>query len=71
MSIHPSRPRVVPRSLYADAPDLVARRLLGKLLVRKEDDGAEKGELAGRIVEVEAYFGDADPAASSMACTIA
>jgi DNA-3-methyladenine glycosylase len=63
MSIHPRRPRVVPRSLYADAPDLVARRLLGKLLVRKEDDGAEKGELAGRIVEVEAYFGDADPAA--------
>jgi DNA-3-methyladenine glycosylase len=67
MSIHPRRPRVVPRSLYADAPDLVARRLLGKLLVRKEDDGAEKGELAGRIVEVEAYFGDADPAAHTFA----
>jgi DNA-3-methyladenine glycosylase len=67
MSIHPRRPRVVPRSLYADAPDLVARRLLGKLLVRKEDDGVEKGELAGRIVEVEAYFGDADPAAHTFA----
>ncbi len=58
----PKRPRVVPRSLYADAPDLVARRLLGKLLVRKQDEDGEKGELAGRIVEVEAYF-VGDPAA--------
>ena len=37
----------------------VARELLGKLLVRREG----KRLLAGRIVEVEAYLGVADPAA--------
>ena len=46
---------LVPRKFYVDPPDLVAQKLLGKLLVR--------GEMAGRIVEVEAYFGEADPAA--------
>src|ERR1700693_1411288 len=45
---------VVPRDFYLDPPDLVAQKLLGKLLVR--------GEMAGRIVEVEAYFGEADAA---------
>ncbi len=45
---------VVPRDFYLDPPDLVARKLLGKLLVR--------GEMVGRIVEVEAYFGEADAA---------
>lgn len=50
---------MVPRSFYERAPDMVARALLGKLLVRKL-----KGErLIGRIVEVEAYFGKEDPAA--------
>jgi DNA-3-methyladenine glycosylase len=53
---------VAPRGLYADPPDLVARQLLGKLLVRQADKDGEKTELAGRIVEVEAYFRD-DPAA--------
>jgi DNA-3-methyladenine glycosylase len=56
------KPRVVPRSFYAEAPNLVAPRLLGKLLVRKGDKNGETGDLAGRIVEVEAYFCD-DPAA--------
>jgi DNA-3-methyladenine glycosylase len=51
--------RLVPREFYLDSPDLVARKLLGKLLVR--------GELVGRIVEVEAYFDEADPAAHSFA----
>jgi DNA-3-methyladenine glycosylase len=46
---------LVSRKFYLDTPDLVAQKLLGKLLVR--------GEMAGRIVEVEAYFGEADPAA--------
>jgi DNA-3-methyladenine glycosylase len=45
---------VVPRDFYLDPPDLVAQKLLGKLLVR--------GEMVGRIVEVEAYFGEADAA---------
>src|ERR1700751_3680457 len=50
---------IVPRSFYERAPDMVARALLGKLLVRELD-----GEiLTGRIVEVEAYFGTEDPAA--------
>ena len=40
---------------------MVAAGLLGKLLVRKA--GGEMGELRGRIVEVEAYFGALDPAA--------
>lgn len=45
---------IVPRDFYLDPPDLVAQKLLGKLLVR--------GDMAGRIVEVEAYFGEADAA---------
>ena len=48
---------LVPRDFYLDSPDLVAQKLLGKLLVR--------GEMAGRIVEVEAYFGESDPASHS------
>src|SRR5277367_1562926 len=52
---------IVSRSFYEHAPDIVARALLGKLIVRERD-----GErLAGRIVEVEAYFGAEDPAAHS------
>ena len=48
-------------SFYERAPDIVARDLLGKLVVREL-----KGKrLVGRIVEVEAYFGTEDPAAHS------
>lgn len=54
-------PSVVPRDFYRDPPDLVARNLLGKLLVRPEEG------MVGRIVEVEAYFGEFDPAAHSFA----
>jgi DNA-3-methyladenine glycosylase len=51
------------RDFFVDAPDLVARKLLGKLLVR-----AGTGEArVGRIVEVEAYFGEADAAAHAFA----
>jgi DNA-3-methyladenine glycosylase len=48
---------ILPRDFYLDPPDVVCRKLLGKLLVR--------GERVGRIVELEAYFGAADPAAHS------
>ncbi|WP_231737818.1 DNA-3-methyladenine glycosylase [Terracidiphilus gabretensis] len=52
-----------PRSFYEHPPELVAPRLLGKLLVHRV-----RGKiLAGRIVEVEAYLGPhnnpPDPAA--------
>jgi DNA-3-methyladenine glycosylase len=55
---------IVSRDFYLDPPDLVAPRLLGKLLVRPGSAGQPK---VGRIVEVEAYFGEADPAAHSFA----
>ena len=44
-------------------PRRVARTLLGKLLIRK----TPRGTLAGRIVETEAYLGEADEAAHSFA----
>ncbi len=47
------------------APDLVARSLLGKLLVRRLP--GEPTPLTGRIVETEAYFGDGDEAAHAFA----
>jgi len=55
--------RLPPRAFFEAAPDHVAPRLLGKLLVRKTTAGV----LAGRVVEVEAYMGPhndpPDPAA--------
>jgi DNA-3-methyladenine glycosylase len=50
---------LVPRKFYLDPPDVVARKLLGKLLVRPGEP------IIGRIVEVEAYFGESDPASHS------
>lgn len=53
------------RSFFEHPPEQVAPRLLGKLLVHR----TPHGELAGRIVEVEAYLGPhhatPDPAAHS------
>jgi DNA-3-methyladenine glycosylase len=51
------------REFFARQPDVVARAVLGKLLIRKTPDAL----LAGRIVEVEAYFGEGDPAAHAAA----
>jgi DNA-3-methyladenine glycosylase len=53
----------LPQSFYARPTDEVARDLLGKLIVHRV--GGE--ELAGRIVEVEAYLGLKDEAAHAFA----
>ena len=64
--------KLLPRSFYEHSPDLVAPRLLGKLLVHRTGSAVLAGRpgetiLAGRIVEVEAYLGPhntpPDPAA--------
>jgi DNA-3-methyladenine glycosylase len=61
----PASPRLLrplDRAFFARSPRRVARELLGKILVR---DG--KPRLAARIVEVEAYLGENDPAAHAAA----
>ena len=55
--------RLLGRGFYETRPELVCPRLLGKLLVHQ----TQKGLIAGRIVEAEAYLGPhnnpPDPAA--------
>lgn len=59
----PSGPiRPLDRAFFNRDPRRVARELLGKVLVR---EGLYR--LVGRIVEVEAYLGEEDPAAHSAA----
>ncbi len=57
--------KLMERGFFEAAPEVVAPRLLGKLLIRR----TKAGVLAGRIVEVEAYLGPhndpPDPAAHS------
>ena len=55
--------RPLPRAFFARDPRQVARQLLGKVLVRQ----ANNSYLAARIVEVEAYLGENDPAAHAAA----
>jgi DNA-3-methyladenine glycosylase len=54
--------RPLGRAFFARGPRRVARELIGKILLR---DGSLR--LAGRIVEVEAYLGENDPAAHASA----
>jgi len=55
--IHP-----LPRAFYSRDPRRVARELLGKILVRNDPRPR-----TARIVEVEAYLGEKDPASHSAA----
>jgi len=56
-TMHPPVMRIMPRDFYARPTTVVARALLGKVLVRRTGGRI----LAGRIVETEAYSSD-DPA---------
>ena len=55
--------KLLRRAFFNRDPRLVARELLGKLIVRREG----RKQLAGRIVEVEAYLGAGDLAAHATA----
>ncbi|HDM88527.1 MAG TPA: DNA-3-methyladenine glycosylase [Candidatus Bathyarchaeota archaeon] len=50
--------KILPRRFYERDPEVVAKDLLGKIIVRKLDDNI----LSGMIVETEAYYGPGDPA---------
>ena len=58
MPLSPPNSRPLPRSFFARTPRRVARDLLGKVLVRSTGQSV----LSARIVEVEAYLGEKDPA---------
>jgi DNA-3-methyladenine glycosylase len=55
--------KLLRRAFFNRDPRAVARELLGKLIVRREG----RKQLAGRIVEVEAYLGAGDLAAHAAA----
>jgi len=58
--------RPLDRSFFARDPRRVARELLGKVLVRNASS-SKSARLVARIVEVEAYLGEKDPAAHAAA----
>ncbi|MEM3726719.1 MAG: DNA-3-methyladenine glycosylase [Candidatus Bathyarchaeia archaeon] len=53
--------KTLPKSFYERDPAIVARELLGKVLVRKLNHQT----LSGKIVETEAYYGEKDPASKA------
>ncbi len=53
----------IAREFFDRDPRIVARELLGKVLLRRE----QRSIIAGRIVETEAYMGTGDPAAHAAA----
>ncbi len=60
--------RLLSPAYFLPSPDLVAKLLLGKLLLRRTGAETLAGRiLVGRIVETEAYFGENDPAAHAFA----
>jgi len=59
MKLHAKFPLPLPRAFYNRDPRKVSHDLLGKILVRRE----ENKRLTARIVEVEAYLGANDAAA--------
>jgi len=62
-STHTAPIRPLDRAFFNRDPRRVACELLGKILIR----GRGKNRLTARIVEVEAYLGENDPAAHSAA----
>src|SRR6202030_4637917 len=62
-STTPANTRALDRAFFSRDPRRVARELLGKVLVRQHRGAL----LTARIVEVEAYLGEQDPAAHSAA----
>jgi DNA-3-methyladenine glycosylase len=59
--------QILPQEFYARDPRIVARELLGKILIRTVSGGAKPTRLSGRIVEVEVYLGEGDLAAHAAA----
>lgn len=56
-------PAILPRKFYLASPEVVARNLLGKLIIRR----LGRKRLSGRITEIEAYPGAGDPASHTFA----
>ncbi len=63
VSIPLAKRKLLSRDFFDRDPRIVARELLGKVLLRRE----RAIEFAGRIVETEAYLGTGDPAAHAAA----